>query len=396
MTSVSINDSNKRRKLPSQPPSPPKLSLASLESLKCSSANANARISKEQKIELGPPWNFKALISNGTILHVQRADKEHEPVKLRNLQGKRGNSVCLVDGNVVLKCVDPESKCEMMIEVATLVHLLESDDKSPSYIPSLVHADPQRLILATSFEGQDLMDLCIDIQSQQQSKGLTDSDAWMVEGTRRELITKLARAVEWIHQQGVVHGDIKPENVAVHIPDTDRVLRERNNYQLCATGGGLRVKLIDFGAATMRSESAKKVPYSESIDMLSTMVVGGGTAAALPPEAWGGKVLRHEERKLVDAFGVGVVLHLVGARRLFALRKAHKQPWCKVLKQHGIRCPPDKRVKKLMTENLPHTIEELKGDTVPWEWEALSHLLEADADKRWGMTKMVTYMAEIQ
>ncbi len=91
------------------------------------------------------------------------------------------------------------------------------------------------------------------------------------------LVEDLARAVQAAHRTGVVHGDLKPENVLV-TPETRRVM------------------LADFGIATSLAASA--APGSTPI----------GTVAYMAPEQWRDRLAPSETS---DVYGLGGTLYFL-------------------------------------------------------------------------------------
>src|SRR5690606_36724066 len=74
-----------------------------------------------------------------------------------------------------------------------------------------------------------------------------------------EVVVQLARALDYIHALGFVHGDIKPSNVLVCRPEI---------------GGGMpQAKLIDFGLARMLRDPEPEVADDLPNDSL-TLVLG--------------------------------------------------------------------------------------------------------------------------
>jgi serine/threonine protein kinase len=105
------------------------------------------------------------------------------------------------------------------------------------------------------------------------------------------LVAELARAVAYLHAQGIVHQDIKPRNVLV-----DEVGRPR---------------LIDFGLARHK--------HAWSDDVSETT---GGTAAYMSPEQALG--LADQIGPLTDVFGLGGLLyHLLTLRPLYQGASRH-------------------------------------------------------------------------
>jgi len=74
-----------------------------------------------------------------------------------------------------------------------------------------------------------------------------------------EVVVQLARALDYIHTLGLVHGDIKPSNVLVCKPETE--------------GAAPQAKLIDFGLARVLREPEPVVP-DDGPDGVGIMVLG--------------------------------------------------------------------------------------------------------------------------
>ncbi|MBX7081008.1 MAG: protein kinase [Nannocystaceae bacterium] len=90
-----------------------------------------------------------------------------------------------------------------------------------------------------------------------------DDISGYLKGASREqivdLMLQLARALDYIHALGLVHGDIKPSNVLVMRADPDALPQ---------------AKLIDFGLARMLREPADSIPGPEAEDDESITVLG--------------------------------------------------------------------------------------------------------------------------
>jgi len=95
------------------------------------------------------------------------------------------------------------------------------------------------------------------------------------------LLEQLAAAIDFAHSRGVIHGDIKPENVLVDLDQS-------------------RVVLADFG-------SAKLYPFSEAVfQTRSTQTsFGGGTTAYLSPE----QLSRGSQSALSDVYSFTMVAY---------------------------------------------------------------------------------------
>jgi serine/threonine protein kinase/Flp pilus assembly protein TadD len=98
------------------------------------------------------------------------------------------------------------------------------------------------------------------------------------------LVIQVAEALTVAHSQGVVHGDIKPENIMVQ-PDG-------------------RVKILDFGLARQLASEALTVSRTISQDWLQGGQIAG-TIAYMAPE-----ILRNQSSDArADLFSLGVVLY---------------------------------------------------------------------------------------
>ncbi len=119
-------------------------------------------------------------------------------------------------------------------------------------------------------------------------------------GETLEVTAQAADALEYSHSRGVIHGDIKPENLMVS-----------------GEPGALRARLMDFGLARRRAELPAGGP-------------AGGTIVYMSPE----QVLGGEVDGRTDVYALGVVLYeclageppFAGTTASVAYRIAHKPP----------------------------------------------------------------------
>jgi serine/threonine-protein kinase len=108
---------------------------------------------------------------------------------------------------------------------------------------------------------------------------------------------EIAAALEHAHQQGVVHRDVKPENVLVDLPEEG--VDTRRSSERSTEGGVTRIKITDFGIAKLLDAQG----------VTSTGQVLGSPAHMAPEQIEGGEV---DAR--ADVFGLGVLFYecLVG------------------------------------------------------------------------------------
>ena len=99
-----------------------------------------------------------------------------------------------------------------------------------------------------------------------------------------EILAQLAEALAAAHAQGVVHGDVKPENVVVQ-PDQ-------------------RVKLMDFGIARQLPSEATTVTRTDLPNWMRESKFAG-TLAYMAPELYRGETCDAR----ADLFSLGVVLY---------------------------------------------------------------------------------------
>lgn len=111
---------------------------------------------------------------------------------------------------------------------------------------------------------------------------------------RITLFRKVCSAVQYLHEQGVLHGDLKPSNILVHVDG--------------------QVKLLDFGIAKLLDESRHTAAGSQGIM---------GTADYISPEQMEGRPAGPE----ADVYSLGVMLfELLALKRPFQSDSADSVP----------------------------------------------------------------------
>lgn len=112
-----------------------------------------------------------------------------------------------------------------------------------------------------------------------------------------ELGCQIASALNAVHTAGLVHRDIKPDNLFLHQTEA----------------GTVQAKLLDFGLARVVSPDAEGGPLTPTIGTQPGSMVG--SPRFMSPEALRGEVADHR----ADIYSLGVVLYmaLVGRNYLF-------------------------------------------------------------------------------
>ena len=100
-----------------------------------------------------------------------------------------------------------------------------------------------------------------------------------------EIAIQIARALVAIHKSGIVHGDIKPDNIMIR-PD------------------GI-VKVLDFGLARLQSQSLEERVTAKLSILSSCLRVPFGTPSYMSPEQAKGEAVDGR----TDLFSFGVVLY---------------------------------------------------------------------------------------
>jgi len=99
-----------------------------------------------------------------------------------------------------------------------------------------------------------------------------------------QLLVQVLRALDFLHQRGVLHLDLKPANILVTAPDRT---------------GELTVKLIDFGIAQWKRRGLAQV----------------GGFSGTPPYAAPECLQEREPSPAADVYSLGMLLHQIFARR---------------------------------------------------------------------------------
>jgi serine/threonine-protein kinase len=176
----------------------------------------------------------------------------------------------------------------------------------------------------------------------------TNGKPFMSLGEAAQLVEKLASAVDYAHQQGVIHRDIKPGNVMFDV----------HGYPY----------LVDFGIARLDSGGQELT--------LAGMTVG--TPFYMAPEMWGpGELTKH-----VDQYAMGVLIYeMLTGRRPFEVDEG-KEPNLNLMYKH--------------LNELPPPIESLRYDLPPQLTPVLRRALAKRPQDRYpNMTEFARAITEV-
>ncbi|KAH6871023.1 hypothetical protein B0T10DRAFT_611342 [Thelonectria olida] len=149
--------------------------------------------------------------------------------------------------------------------------------------------------------------------------------AWWTLDLALSISADIASGLEALHQCGIVHGDLKPDNILIF---------ERKD-------GGFRAKISDFGSSTILSDIKSFAAGSE----LATLTLPGYSPPWEAPEAHGSIPLGNIQKVDVYGFGLLVCQLAVGKLDLWA-------PFCRCDHSHLDGTPYDlDRIDELKDES---------------------------------------------
>lgn len=160
-------------------------------------------------------------------------------------------------------------------EINSLIHL-RANGGHPNICGLLENFDegPHYYLILDFVEGGEMFDHLIRMGP------YSEADA-------SRLIREVAEALAFLHGVGVVHGDLKPENLMLNRADSSA-----------------SVKLVDFGCAEILGETSKPSPQK------AVQQIGGNTPAYSPPEAQ----VRTTDRPILpsmDMWSLGIILYIM-------------------------------------------------------------------------------------
>ena len=139
--------------------------------------------------------------------------------------------------------------------------------------------EPHHFVVMELIESQNLQDL------------FGEGKSFSVEESV-EIATQICRALEMVHTEGIVHGDLKPGNVLCQFPGGSATVPEP-----------AEVKLIDFGLSRMRD-----IGSGTDIEYVT------GTFRYLSPEQAG--IIRHPVDERSDLYSLGIIFYQLLTREL--------------------------------------------------------------------------------
>ena len=167
---------------------------------------------------------------------------------------------------------------------------INSLEKEIDILSSLDHPNISRFYEAFHDENHFniVMELC---RGKSLSKFLKSNGGYLDEKTSRIIIMKILHAVNYCHSFGIVHCDLKPDNIIFEIPkeeaeDSDNENNYENNNQ-----NFLDLKIVDFGLSSRIKKNQK----------LNNAV---GTPYFIAPE-----ILKGEYDERCDIWSIGVILY---------------------------------------------------------------------------------------
>ena len=178
-----------------------------------------------------------------------------------------------------------------------------------------------------------------------------------------QLAQQIVRGVLYLHDHGVLHGDLKPANVLLSHDDVPHVLSHMNHHPNDVTidGGHFRVEICDFGLAM----KVPDVRYYKSTGDVHKVPFQGmiGTSGYIAPELIRGQAYG----KAVDMWALGVMVYelLTGYQPFY---------------------PPAACV----TDKADFT-DRLWTDISPEASDFVQHLLEPDPLKRWTAQRALSH-----
>ncbi|KAK6905236.1 CAMK protein kinase [Kwoniella mangroviensis CBS 8886] len=256
----------------------------------------------EDKKKSRKGWKLISKLGEGAFSAVWSAIPLSDTDNAKDNSNSEGRIAALKLMDRQLSLTDSRTRISFLREVEVLRHI--SHPSIVSYLDSFTTPTHHVLVLE-QLKGGELFDLMSNEENRKRmllpsptpTPSSGDANGWDQdgEGFIRRIFSELTRAVGWLHEVGVVHRDIKLENILFTINPFTLPSTSTNSIplQLLPTNAPL-IKLTDFGLSRFISTSSP---------LLQTRC---GSESFAAPEIIMGKPYDGRE---TDSWAMGVVLY---------------------------------------------------------------------------------------
>ena len=192
-----------------------------------------------------------------------------------------GRHKTLKQARVFKFCFNADRVRSLKREVTIFRVLKESVGDHPNIvaIEDVLFEEPPFYIVMEYVDGDNLIEWC---KAQGGAEAITT-------GIRLEVVSQIADALQAAHESGVIHRDVKPQNI---------LIEQRN--------GSIRAKLTDFGIGKVLSEEVltgiTRLGFTETIDSSGSQ---SGTQMYMAPEI----IVGQQATTQSDIYSLGIVLY---------------------------------------------------------------------------------------